>query len=95
MLTILKSEQSSFLPKRKSTFLSSKQLITFLTIFQAYHKNYFHNIINVFERQDLSLKQAMDCVGTALNDRYRRWYLALADMPIYGYQVDKEVHEYV
>lgn len=37
----------------------------------------------------------MDKIEDMLDDCYRRWYRALAEMPIWGEDVDREVLKYV
>ncbi|KAJ5713106.1 uncharacterized protein N7483_010287 [Penicillium malachiteum] len=54
-----------------------------------------HNIINLLQHQGLSLQQAMNQIGVLLNDCYRRWYTSLAEMPIYGESVDRELARYI
>ncbi|GAB1317645.1 hypothetical protein MFIFM68171_07855 [Madurella fahalii] len=55
------------------------------------------NIINVLQRTGggFSVQQAMDKIGGMLNDCYRRWYRALAEMPIWGEETDYQVLRYV
>lgn len=43
----------------------------------------------------MSVQQAMDCVGEIFVDCYRKWYVALADVPIYGETVDRELQKYI
>lgn len=59
------------------------------------HENYFHNILSVLCRDGLSLQHAIDHVGAILNDCYRQWYSALADMPICGKQIDSQLQKYI
>jgi hypothetical protein len=55
------------------------------------------NIINLAKkgRQGLSTQQAMDKVGMMIDNCYRRWYRALADMLIWGEKIDREVLRFV
>ncbi|KXX82387.1 Presilphiperfolan-8-beta-ol synthase [Madurella mycetomatis] len=55
------------------------------------------NMINVLQRTGggLSIQQAMDKIGVMLDDCYRRWYRALAEMPIWGEETDYQVLRYV
>jgi hypothetical protein len=55
------------------------------------------NIINVLQRTGggLSVQEALDKIDVMLNNCYRRWYRALADMPIWGEETDRQVLRYV
>ncbi|ORY57507.1 isoprenoid synthase domain-containing protein [Pseudomassariella vexata] len=54
------------------------------------------NIINLIRaEQGKSLQEAVDVVGDMLDACYRRWYRALADMPIWGAEIDREVLRYL
>jgi len=55
------------------------------------------NIINLAKkgRQGLSTQQAMDNVGVMIDNCYRRWYRALANMPVWGEKIDREVLRFV
>ena len=37
----------------------------------------------------------MDQIGEMISDRYKRWYSALANMPIWGEGIDREVLRFV
>lgn len=55
-----------------------------------------HNLISLLvERDNLSIQQAVDKIGEMINECYRRWYLALAELPSYGEKVDREVMRFV
>ncbi|KAI0111201.1 Presilphiperfolan-8-beta-ol synthase [Nemania sp. FL0031] len=54
-----------------------------------------HNLILLLKKHGLSEQEAVDKIGDMLNERYRRWYRALADLPIYGEQIDREVLKYI
>ncbi|KAI0975940.1 Presilphiperfolan-8-beta-ol synthase [Xylaria arbuscula] len=54
-----------------------------------------HNLIILLKKQGLSEQQAIDKIEDMLDDCYRRWYRALAEMPIWGEDVDREVLKYV
>ncbi len=43
----------------------------------------------------MSVQQAMDTIDGMLNNCYRRWYSALAEMPIWGEETDYQVLRYV
>ncbi|KAI0424115.1 Presilphiperfolan-8-beta-ol synthase [Xylaria sp. FL1042] len=54
-----------------------------------------HNLIILLKKKGLSEQQAVDKIEDMLDDCYRRWYRALAEMPIWGEDVDREVLKYV
>ncbi|KAK7704485.1 Cell wall endo-beta-1,3-glucanase [Diaporthe eres] len=55
-----------------------------------------HNLISLLmERDYLTIQQAFDKIGDMTNECYRRWYLALADLPSYGEKIDREVMKFV
>ena len=45
--------------------------------------------------QGLSMQEAVDQIGTVIEECYKRWYTALANMPIWGEYVDREVLKFV
>lgn len=55
------------------------------------------NIINLARkgRQGLSTQQAMDEVGHMMDNCYQRWYQALANMPVWGEKIDREVLRFI
>ncbi|KAI1337721.1 isoprenoid synthase domain-containing protein [Xylariaceae sp. FL0016] len=53
------------------------------------------NMINILRAQGLSLQEAIDEVGVMLDACYKRWYSALAKMPVWGSRIDKEVLRYL
>ncbi|KAI1746642.1 Presilphiperfolan-8-beta-ol synthase [Xylaria castorea] len=54
-----------------------------------------HNLIILLKKQGLSEQEAINKIEDMLDDCYRRWYRALAEMPIWGEEVDREVLKYV
>jgi hypothetical protein len=54
-----------------------------------------HNIITVLNKNGLPIQKAMDRAGELQNGCYRRWYMALANMPVWGERVDREVLKYI
>ncbi|RYC55946.1 hypothetical protein CHU98_g10274 [Xylaria longipes] len=50
-----------------------------------------YNLISILQEKGLSIQQFIDQIGVMINDCYRRWYTALADLPSYGRGVDSEV----
>jgi len=53
------------------------------------------NLINILRAQGHTLQSAIDETGVMLQQRYRRWYRALADMPSWGARIDREVLRYL
>ncbi|KAK5660833.1 hypothetical protein OQA88_12204 [Cercophora sp. LCS_1] len=53
------------------------------------------NMICVMQKEGLSMQEAMDRMGAMLEGCYKRWYGALARMPVWGESVDGEVLRYV
>ncbi|TGJ85574.1 hypothetical protein E0Z10_g3222 [Xylaria hypoxylon] len=54
-----------------------------------------HNLIILLKKQGLSEQQAVDKIEDMLDDCYRRWYRALAEMPVWGEEIDREALKYV
>lgn len=55
-----------------------------------------HNLISLLvEKYNLSVQQAVDRIGDMVEGCYRRWYLALAELPSYGEKIDREVLKFV
>ncbi|KAI0487794.1 Presilphiperfolan-8-beta-ol synthase [Xylaria cf. heliscus] len=54
-----------------------------------------HNLILLLKKQGLSEQEAIDKIEDMLDECYRRWYRALAEMPIWGEDIDREVLKYV
>ncbi|KAI0887012.1 Presilphiperfolan-8-beta-ol synthase [Annulohypoxylon maeteangense] len=50
-----------------------------------------HNLIAALMSQDRTLQQAVDEIGSMLDNCYRRWYTALAQTPVYGEEIDLAV----
>ncbi|KAK0105580.1 hypothetical protein ONS95_004112 [Cadophora gregata] len=65
----------------------------------SYHREKYqdcpHNIIHLFRHHGLSEQDAYDRAQGMLRERYREWYLALADLPVWGEGIDKQVHRYI
>lgn len=53
------------------------------------------SVIGILRAQGYSLQEAMDEAGRMIQQRYRRWYMALADMPSWGSQMDRVVLKYL
>ena len=54
-----------------------------------------HNMVATCRRSGMPAQKAFNHVGNMLVSRYRDWYLALAELPSWGEQVDYEVQEYI
>lgn len=54
-----------------------------------------HNLISLLMEQGRSMQEAVDKAGRMIEDCYRRWYLALAELPLWGEVVDHEVLRFV
>lgn len=46
-------------------------------------------------RQGKTQTEAYDCVDQLMKDRYHTWYLALAGLPMWGEDIDKQVQVYI
>lgn len=55
----------------------------------------FNLITILMNKEHFSVQKAMDKIGDMIDDCYRQWYLALADLPSYGEEVDREVMKFV
>jgi hypothetical protein len=54
------------------------------------------NLVTLLMKQyEFSVQQAMDKIGDMINDCYTQWFLALADLPSYGEDVDREIMKFV
>ncbi|CAJ2505787.1 Uu.00g131810.m01.CDS01 [Anthostomella pinea] len=54
------------------------------------------NMINIIRaHRNLPLQEAIDNIGVMLDACYRRWYKSLAEMPIWGKEIDNEVLRYL
>ncbi|KAL2062541.1 hypothetical protein VTL71DRAFT_6807 [Oculimacula yallundae] len=54
-----------------------------------------HNIVHLFIHHGLTEQAAYDTIQTMLRERYRQWYIALADLPVWGESIDEQVHRYI
>lgn len=54
-----------------------------------------HNFVTVLRKNGFSTQEAMDRAGQLQEECYRRWYVALANMPIWGEAVDRQVLHYI
>ncbi|OJZ82180.1 hypothetical protein ASPFODRAFT_701161 [Aspergillus luchuensis CBS 106.47] len=56
---------------------------------------YNSNLIKIYLRDGFSVQAAFDEAGKLLATCYRDWYLALADLPSWGEDVDAQVQTYI
>ncbi|RHZ53952.1 hypothetical protein CDV55_104405 [Aspergillus turcosus] len=54
-----------------------------------------HNLITLLQEKGLSMQKAIDSISDMLNDCYKRWYTALANLPVYGEETDRNVLRFV
>lgn len=54
-----------------------------------------HNLVAICRMNGMPAQQAFDHVNTLLRGCYRDWYLALADLPQWGEEIDSEVQKYI
>ncbi|KAI8243934.1 Presilphiperfolan-8-beta-ol synthase [Colletotrichum sp. SAR 10_96] len=54
-----------------------------------------HNLILLLRAQGFSEQEAIDQIGDMILECYRSWYRALAELPVWGESVDKEVLRYI
>ncbi|KAJ0427021.1 terpene synthase metal binding domain protein [Aspergillus carlsbadensis] len=54
-----------------------------------------HNLVAIARRTGMSAQAAFSHIGDMLLARYRDWYLALAELPSWGEDVDVQVQEYI
>ncbi|KAG9254334.1 Presilphiperfolan-8-beta-ol synthase [Emericellopsis atlantica] len=78
----------------------SADLVTLVNDVLSYRKDLKlgvdHNLISLLvEGNHLTIQQAVDKIGDMVTDCYRRWYLALAELPSYGEKIDREVMKFV
>ncbi|GJD00201.1 terpene synthase metal binding domain protein [Colletotrichum higginsianum] len=50
-----------------------------------------HNLIISWKSRGFTTQESMDKAGDMLNDCFRRWYTALAELPRYGEDTDRDV----
>lgn len=53
------------------------------------------NIIHLFRQEGLSQQQAYDQVSLLMRKRYHAWYVAHAEIPVWGEEVDAQVMLYL
>ena len=54
-----------------------------------------HNIIHLLRQDGLSQQQAYDQANLLLHERYRAWYVAHSEIPVWGEEVDAQVVLYL
>lgn len=54
-----------------------------------------HNLITLLKAQGKTTQEALDEIDVMMQSIFKRWYKALADVPIYGEKLDREVLKFV
>ncbi|KAH7317036.1 isoprenoid synthase domain-containing protein [Stachybotrys elegans] len=54
-----------------------------------------HNILTVLKYQGYTLQEAVDIVDQMIRGCYKKWYGALAELPIWGEKIDRQVLKYI
>ncbi|CZR61268.1 uncharacterized protein PAC_11164 [Phialocephala subalpina] len=54
-----------------------------------------HNLITVLRHTGMSTQEAFDTVGGMLQKAYREWYIAQADLPLWGEKIDADVQKFI
>ncbi|EON68031.1 hypothetical protein W97_07179 [Coniosporium apollinis CBS 100218] len=54
-----------------------------------------HNIVHLFLHHGLSLQEAYNRVHFLMRERYKRWYMAQASLPIWGEEIDSQLRRYI
>lgn len=54
-----------------------------------------HNIIHWCRHHGLTEQDAYSAVQVMIRQRYREWHLALAEMPIFGEELDRQIQRYI
>ena len=73
--------------------------LSFLTVSTVAHQSQAlgvnNNLVAICRLNGSPAQQAFDRVNNLLIECYRDWYLALADLPQWGEQIDVEVQTYI
>ncbi|KAJ5648450.1 terpene synthase metal binding domain protein [Penicillium lividum] len=54
-----------------------------------------HNIISIYQQEGYTIQEAFNEVERSLSKCYRDWYLALAQLPSWGEEIDSQVQLYI
>ncbi|KAI0206676.1 Presilphiperfolan-8-beta-ol synthase [Astrocystis sublimbata] len=54
-----------------------------------------YNLISILSEQNKTIQEAIDTIGALIDHCYKRWYIALAEMPSYGEHIDNQVLRFV
>lgn len=79
----------------------SSELVSFVNDVVSFKKDQAlgmadFNIVSLIKAQGtLTTQDAMDVVGEMVRECNRRWYRALAELPVYGAEIDREVLRFV
>ena len=92
-LTHPKTERHNILLQRGGNTVS------YLTASAVAHQSqaigFNDNLVAICRLNGIPAQQAFDRVNSLLTERYRDWYLALADLPQWGERIDVEVQTYI
>lgn len=64
-----------------------------LTEFQR--EGFDHNLVALYRLAGMGPQEAFDQTGELLKARLRDWYLALAELPQWGEDIDTQVQKYI
>lgn len=53
------------------------------------------NIIFILKDQGMTDQEAVDEIGEMLYDCYKRWHMAMANLPFWGEDIDRDVIKFV
>lgn len=54
-----------------------------------------HSTVSLLRSQGLTQQQAYDRIDSLLQERYKRWYVLLSEVPIYDERTDVEIRKYM
>jgi hypothetical protein len=54
-----------------------------------------HNIVHLFRHHGFTEQEAYNRIQDLIRERYRKWYLAHATLPIWGEEIDRQVLRYI
>ncbi|KAI0451913.1 Presilphiperfolan-8-beta-ol synthase [Xylaria acuta] len=77
----------------------STDLVLLVNDLLSYRKDlelgFNYNLISIPQQNGLSIQHSIDQIGAMMTDCYRRWYMALVELPSYGQEIDSEVLKFV
>ena len=54
-----------------------------------------HNLVHLYRQDGYSQQEAYDKIADLLKPRYRQWYIAQSELPLWGENVDVQVQQYI